>query len=171
MVVDRVGRHTGSYIQGSTCNHKNEGKTNNLEPMSYLEYAALGVCYTWCMMYSVYAVLSVNSWSWHGEIETDDLTLCSAMMVELWTRKRHERWRWEQYGGYERIWKITRTTCLIGLERPRIGAIICRIGTHTCPIGDGKLTRTQNSLTPSSSWWFAPSLHISLVLVLNSTVT
>jgi len=34
----------------------------------------------------VYAVLSVNSLSWDGEIERDDSTLCSAMMVELWMR-------------------------------------------------------------------------------------
>ena len=40
------------------------------------------------MLYSVYALLGANSRSWHGEIERDDLTLCSAMMVELWTRKR-----------------------------------------------------------------------------------
>jgi len=33
------------------------------------------------MLYLVYAVLGVNSWSWHGEMERDDLTLCSAMMV------------------------------------------------------------------------------------------
>jgi len=39
------------------------------------------------MLYLVYAVLSVNSWSWHEEIEREDLTLCSAMIVELWTRK------------------------------------------------------------------------------------
>jgi len=38
------------------------------------------------MLYSVYAVLGVNSLSWHGEIERDDLTLCSAIMVEK------ERW-------------------------------------------------------------------------------
>jgi len=73
--------------------------------MLYSVYAVLGVCCTrsmlysvyastWCMLvlgvclYLVYAVLSVNSWSWHGEIERDDLTLCSAMMVELWMRKR-----------------------------------------------------------------------------------
>jgi hypothetical protein len=40
------------------------------------------------MLYSMYAVLRVNSCSWHEEIERDDLTLCSAMMVELWMRKR-----------------------------------------------------------------------------------
>jgi fructosamine-3-kinase len=33
-------------------------------------------------------VLGVNSLSWHGEIERDDLTLCSAMMAELSMRKR-----------------------------------------------------------------------------------
>jgi len=32
---------------------------------------------------SVYAVLGANSKSWHGEIERDDLTLCSAVIVEL----------------------------------------------------------------------------------------
>jgi len=73
MAVDRAGRYAGSwsYIQGSTPNHENEGKTNNLG---------------W-MLYSVYAVLGVNSWSWHEEIERDDLTLCSVMMVDLWTRR------------------------------------------------------------------------------------
>jgi len=29
------------------------------------------------MLYLVYAVLGVNSWLWHGEIERDDLTSCS----------------------------------------------------------------------------------------------
>jgi len=38
------------------------------------------------MPYSVYAVLSVNLLSWHGEIERDNITLCSVMMVEK------ERW-------------------------------------------------------------------------------
>ena len=34
----------------------------------------LGWCSPRCMQYSVYAVLCVNSWSSHGEIEKDDLT-------------------------------------------------------------------------------------------------
>ena len=29
------------------------------------------------MLYLMYAVLGVKSWSWHGEIEMDDLTSCS----------------------------------------------------------------------------------------------
>ena len=57
----------------------------------------LGECCTWDMMYlvyavlSVYAVLGVNSSSWHGEIDRDDLTFCSAMIVDLWTRQREIR--------------------------------------------------------------------------------
>ena len=49
MAVDRVGRHARSYIQGSTRNHENDGKTNNLRRMLYAVYAVL----------SVYAVLGV----------------------------------------------------------------------------------------------------------------
>jgi len=51
----------------------------------------LGVCWTRCMLYSVYAVLSVNSWSCHGEIERNNSTLCSGMMEELWMGKRQMR--------------------------------------------------------------------------------
>jgi len=122
MAVHCVGRNAGSwsYIQGSTRNHENERKTNNLgwmlysvyavlgvcctRCMLYLVYAVLGLCCTWWMLYSLYAVfgvhctrcmlylanavLTVNSWSWDREIERDDLTLGSTMMVELWMRKR-----------------------------------------------------------------------------------
>ena len=56
--------------------------------MLYLVYAVLGVCCTQCMLYIVHAVLSVNSLSWHGEIQRDDLTLCCAMMIVLRTRMR-----------------------------------------------------------------------------------
>jgi len=43
------------------------------------------------MLYLVYAVLCVNSKLWHGEIERDDLTSSSYVMVELSTRKREIR--------------------------------------------------------------------------------
>jgi len=43
---------------------------------------------TQCMQYSVYAVRGVNSWSWHGDIESDDSTSFSQVMVALRTRKR-----------------------------------------------------------------------------------
>ena len=50
-----------------------------------------------------------------------------------------------RYGGYERISEVRGTTCLIGLGIPRIGVSMRRIGTRTCLIGDGELTRTRNS--------------------------
>jgi hypothetical protein len=36
----------------------------------------------------VYAVLGVISSSIHGEKERDNLTRCSVLMLELWTRQR-----------------------------------------------------------------------------------
>jgi hypothetical protein len=47
-----------------------------------------GVCCTRYMLYSVYAALGVNSSSAHGDIVRYALTLCSAMIIKLWTRKR-----------------------------------------------------------------------------------
>jgi hypothetical protein len=53
--VDCVGRQARScsYIQMSTCNQKNEGKTNNVGWMLYSVYVVLGVCCTWYMLYLV----------------------------------------------------------------------------------------------------------------------
>jgi len=55
VAVDHVGRHAGSwsYMQGSTRNHENEGKTNNLGWMPNAVYAVLGVCCNRCMLYLV----------------------------------------------------------------------------------------------------------------------
>jgi len=116
--------------------------------MLYLVYAVLGVCCTLCILYSVYAVHSVNIWSWHGKIERDNLAMCSAMMVELWTRKRGGGWIWEQYGASERKREIRGKPCLIGFRWPRISIITRWIGTHTCHIRNGKLTSTRNSVKP-----------------------
>jgi len=49
--------------------------------------AVCGVCSLQCMLYSVYAVLGVNSSSWHREIRRDESTLCTSVMVELSRRK------------------------------------------------------------------------------------
>jgi len=67
-VVERQTR-SSSYIKGSTSNGLNEGKTNNLGWMPIL----------------VYAGLSINSLSWHGRIQRNNIALYSVMMVELWT--------------------------------------------------------------------------------------
>jgi len=94
--------------------------------MLFLVYAVLGVCRTQCMLYWVYALLGVNLWSWSGEIERDDLTLCSAMMVELWMRKREmgdkDRNDVEDTSRYEKSgirlawlgWESLESTCTNG---------------------------------------------------------
>ena len=133
-----------------------------MQCMLYAVYAVLGICCTRCMLYSVYAVLGVNSSSCHGERQTDNLTLYSAIMVEFWIRKRDGEWRWEWYGEYKQIWQIKSTTCLMQFRRSHIGVITRGIGSRTCSIGNGKLTCTCNSLTPRYSWWVSISSHLSL---------
>ena len=107
----------------------------------------LGVCCTRCMLHSAYAALGVNSWWWHGEIQRDDLTLCSCNDGKVVDEKERDGgWRWERCGAYERNWEIKCTSCLIGFWKPRIGVITCRIRTYTCRAWDVKFTRTSNSL-------------------------
>jgi len=186
MAVAHVGRHARSwtYIQGSTCNQQNEGKSNDLRCMLYSVYAVLSVCCTRCMLCSVYAALGVcctrhilywvyalvgvNLWLWHGEIERDDLTLCSAMILELWMRRR-EKGDEDKHDveDYEQIWEIRGTTCMVTLRRPPLGVITRRIGTRTCCIGDGKLTCTQNSLKSQFLMMISP-LPIYLLSILSS---
>jgi len=90
-----VGRYarSWSYIQRSTRHHENEGTTDNLR----------------CMLYSVYAALSVNSWWWHGETERDDLTLCSCNDGRVVYKKREmgdeDENDMEDMSGYE-IWGV-----------------------------------------------------------------
>ena len=78
-------------------------------------------------------------------------------------KERDGGWRWELWGGYKPIWEIRGTTWLIGLGRPRIGVITCRIGTRTCCIRDGKFTCTQNSLQSQFLIMISPiSAYLSL---------
>jgi len=185
------GKYAGrwSYIQGSTRNIENEGTTDNPSCMQQSVYAAFGVCCTRCMLHSVYAALGVccTRSMLHSVYAALGVCCTRCMLHSVLTyddgrdvdkEERAGGWRRRQYGGYEQIWEIRRTTCLIGVKRPHIGVIThqirtrnCRTGTRTCNIGDGKLTRTRNSLSPSFSSWFLPSNLVSLFLVLNSTIT
>ena len=140
MTVDHAKRHTGSwtYIQRSTRHHQDKWRTNNLWS------AVLLVCGTQYML-----LLGVNSWWWYEEIDRDDTTLCSVMMVEVVNEKEGDdgwTWRWGQCGRYKWIWNIRGTICLIWLGKPGIFAITCHIFTCTCRIEDGKLTLTPTSL-------------------------
>ena len=188
MAVDGVGRYAGSwsYIQGSTCNHENEGKTNNLRWMLYSVYAVLGLCLysvyacTRCMLYSVYAVLGVCctrcmlvlgvccTWcelmimTWRDRERWLDFVFCNDGRV-VDEKERDRRWRWERCGGDEWIWEIKGVTCLIGLGRPHIGVITWWIGTRTCCIGDGQLTRTRNSVKSQFLMMISPiTSHVPL---------
>jgi len=130
--------------------------------MLHSAYAALGVCCTRRMLHLAYVTLGVNSWWWHGEIERDDLTLCSCNDGRVVDNKERDgEWRWERYGGYERSWEIRGTTCLIGFRKTWIVVISRRIGTCTCRIEDGKMTRTRNSLK-SQFMMISPSSNLSL---------
>jgi len=143
--------------------------------MLYLVYAVLGVCCTWCMLYSVYAVVGVcctrcmlylvnvvlsvcctqcNSWSWHGEIERDDLTLCSAMMVEK------ERWGMKMETNMEdtsryKTWGVR--LARLGLEDLLSVFLPTRSGVVPAISGMVNWLAHEILLSPSFSWWFPRS--------------
>jgi len=74
------------------------------------------VCCTQCMLYSVYAVLGVYSWSWHGEIDRDDLTSCSELMVEL---RGRERERCKEMGQFiMRNWELREFHVRVNVPSP-----------------------------------------------------
>jgi len=97
------------------------------------------------MLYSVYAVLSVNWWSWLSELERDNLTLGSTMMVELRTRWTEDGSKSLRYGGYKRRWDSRGVTCLVLFRRPCISILNQQIGSCNCHSRNGKLPPTQNS--------------------------
>jgi len=124
---------------------------------------------TRCMLYSVYAVLGVCNtrcplmiMTWRDREEWLNFVFCDDCRV-VDEKERYGGWRWEWWGGYERIWVIRGTTCRIGLGWPRIGVITGRIGTRTCYIGDGKLTRTWTYLKSPFLMMISPiPSHLSL---------
>jgi len=136
-VRQKLKLHSGVNLQSREWRHDRE---------SYV-YAVRNVSCTRRMLHLAYAALGVTSWWWHGETEWDDLTLCSCNDGRVVDEKERDRgWRWERYGGYEQTWEIMGMTCMIGFRRPHIGVTTRLIGTGTCRIRDGKLTRTRNCL-------------------------
>jgi len=115
-------------------------------------------CCTQCMLYSVYAVLGVNSWSCHGEIERDDLTLCSAMMVEMWMRKREmgdeDENDVEDMSGYEKS-----GVQLAGLGWEDLVSLLLHAGSGLIPAVSGMVNWLAQKilLRASFSWWFVLS--------------
>jgi len=163
VAVDHVEKHAGSwsYIQGSTRNRENEEKMDIFGCMLYLVYTVLGVCCSRNMLYSVYAVLSVNSWLWHGEIGRDDLTLCSVMVVEKERSGMKMGTNMEDTSRYE---KPGVQLAWLGLED--LVSVFLAAGSGVVPAGSGMVNRLTHEilLSPSFSWCFPPSPRISLFL-------
>jgi len=133
--------------------------------------ALIGVCSNQCLFYSEHTVLSVNSWSWHGEIERDDLALGSAMMVELWTRKREmghdDEYNLENKSSHQKSWvKLVRS------HWENLHSMLFYAGTGLEPAASGRVKwlAHNTSWSHSFSWWFPPSRLISLFLVLNTAI-
>jgi len=126
-------------------------------------YAVLGVCCTQCMLYLEYAALGVNLWSWHAEIEWDDLILCSAMMVELWTRKREmgdkDADDMEDTSGYE---KSGLRLAWLGSEELILLYLDDTLGLVPAVSGMVNWLTYEIIWNPSCSWWFPPYPLVSL---------
>jgi len=82
--VDLLRRHTGSWstIYGSTSQPDNHGMADNYVSMTY----------------SMYTVLGFDSSLWHGAMVCAGVSICAAMIVELWTRKGNGGCWLEYYG-------------------------------------------------------------------------
>jgi len=118
----------------------------------------------------VYAVLGVNSLSWHGERERDDLTSCSKVMVELRTRMREMR----GYGGnHHQKLELQIILCATQFSIPNTGGMspdwVCNY-TDTRSSQPNPASRTHAySYSHVSSTSFSSASPISLFLVLNFT--
>ena len=139
--------------------------------MLYLAYAVLGVCCTRRMRYSACAVLGVNSWSWNGEIESDDSTSCSEVMVDLRTRKREMRG--DGGNNHEKL-GLNKISCA---SQFTIDDTAGTSPDSTCTYNDTRTSQSnQVSRTPDfsyplvSSTSFSSSSPISLFLVHNSNI-
>jgi len=121
---------------------------------------------------SVYAVFGVNSWSWQGDIDSDDKTLCSAMTVELWTGKSamrdEDEYDADDMSRYEksRVWPAR-----LGCED--LVVVSSHARSRLLPAVSGMVNWLSQEIlwSPSFSWWFPPSPLIPLLLVLKSNIT
>jgi hypothetical protein len=120
----------------------------------------------------VYAVLVVDLGSWHVEIERDNWTLSSSMMVEFSIRKK-EMWDEDEMNvedttGYEKS-----RVRLAGLGWEDLWSVWFHPGSGLVSAILGMVNSLAHEIlwSPSFSWWFVPSPLISLVLVLHSAIT
>jgi len=133
--------------------------------------AVLSVCRTKCMLHSVYAILGVNSWSWHREIVSDNLTSLFQLMLQLKTRLRKQTVYW---GNHHEKLGLKRILCECQCTFPDLAGMTPDTG---CNHTDTRSSQpNQASCTPDfsypfvSSSSFSHSSPISLCLVHNSTI-
>jgi len=159
------GRYIGSWsnIQGWTRHCEKEWTTDNLR----------------CMPYLVYAALSVNSWWWHGEIERDDLTLCSCDDGRVVDKNERDGDEDESYmedmSSYEKSgvrlsWLGVEATWL-GIKNLVLVLLPSRSGLIPAVLGIINWLTQEIFWIPSSSFWFPPSPLISLFVVVICTIT
>jgi len=158
-MVDRVGRHAGSwwYIQGSFHNHGNEMKRHNFQLMQCSVYAVHSLGCTRCIC--TQCQLMIMTW-WDREGWLNSVFSNNGRVVD--EKEGEGGWRWVRCGEYETIWDIRGMNRLIGMGRPCIGVITCHMGTRTCFMGDGKFTHPRNSLKSPFLMLISPiSCHLS----------
>jgi len=166
---DSIHRLTGNG--GNVESAEQHGLPRNERLAGIERQSILGWCSTRCMQYSVYAVLGVNSWSWHGETESHDLSSCFQVMVELRTRKREIRW----YGGnhHEKL-RLKGSSCASEFIFPNMAVTspnsACNYTHWQCSQPNQSSDSPDLSyLLVSSSSFLSPS-PINLFLVHNSTI-
>jgi len=135
-------------------------------------YARFSIWYTWCMLYALYAVLTINSCWWHGNADSDDWTLCSAMTVTLWMNMREvdnsNEYEMEGMTGYEEsVVRLPRVSWedRVALELRTRSMLLPAITAM------GKWLPHIILRSLSISWWFPWSTLSSLFLALKSTIT
>jgi len=106
------------------------------------------------MLYLVYAVLGVNSSSWRGEIERDDLTSCSSEIAVLSTRLREIR---GDEGNHHEKLGLKRISCVSQFTIPDTA------GTSPDPAGNFIDTSSSKPHKASRTPDFAYSLISSIL--------
>jgi len=98
----------------------------NLEWWEWM-YISCETVNVWWMLYIMYAILGVDSCSEHGDIQRDDVTWFTLLMVESRIRNRQGGTSCDWDGGYVWMWDIWSTTYLIGFRIPAVSICTCRI--------------------------------------------
>jgi len=152
VMVDLLGRHVWSwrFIQGSTHNCENDGKTDNLWWMLYSVYAVLGVCCAQCL-------LMIMAWR-DSEGRLKFVFYIDGRETEMGDEDGNNV---EEPSGYEisGVW-------LAWVYWQDLISVLSPAGSGVVPVIPGMVNWLAHQIlsSPSFSWWFPPSPLISLIL-------